>query len=112
MSPSSQEDCSVRSVGVFDLVKSGYRSDVEVVEAEFRVRLSEMGAWCGPARVGLVFSGLAGERGGREEFVVGLDFVSLAGCNLLDTKQRVCKQEKETEGWKSIQFPFIVGSLA
>lgn len=57
MSPSSQEDCSVRSVGVCDLVKSGYRSDVEVVEAEFRVRLSEMGAWCGPARVGLVFSG-------------------------------------------------------
>lgn len=44
--------------------------------------------------------------------MVGLDFVSLAGCNLLDTKQRVCKQEKETEGWKSIQFPFIVGSLA
>lgn len=30
--------------------------------------------------------------------MVGLDFVSLAGCSLFDTKQRVCKHEKETEG--------------
>lgn len=97
MSPSSQ-NCGVRSVGICDLVKSGYRSDVEVVEAEFRVRVREMGAgaWCGAARVGLVLSGLARERGGREELVVGLDFVSLAGCNLTDIKQRVCNQEKET----------------
>lgn len=51
-------------MGICGLTKSSFRSDVEVIEAESRVKVSEMraGAWCGTARVHLVLSNLARER--------------------------------------------------
>lgn len=38
----SQENCSVRSVDISDLIKNSFRSDTVFVETESRVRVSDM----------------------------------------------------------------------
>lgn len=39
---SNSQNCNVRAVDIYDLIKNSFRSDVEVVEAESRVKVSGM----------------------------------------------------------------------
>lgn len=77
MSLSSQENCGVRSVGGCDLVKSSYKSDVDVVEAEFRVRVREMGAgvWCSKGGLSVLWPGRGERWEGRVYGGVGFCFL-------------------------------------